>query len=984
MQTTLIGLAIAFILALVAALVGPFVVDWNNYRAAFEQEASRLAGIDVRVHGRIDGRLLPSPQISLSDVEIGRAGAGGVRAGSLDIEFSLGSLMRGEWRAAEMKLAGPRIHLGLDTGGRLQAPSLTLNFDPQALSIDRLSIVNGTVTLSDAASGGRVDLEKIWFNGDVRSLLGPVKGEGAFSYRGTLFPYRIAAGRYAPDGTIRLRVNVDPSDVALSLESEGTVFVAGLEPRFEGTIGVTRPVGIGRGASPAVTPPWRVGGKIKVSQKQALMEQVEFSYGSGDDAMRLFGTADFKFGARPRLEGLVSGRQIDLDRVFAGASPAEQRPPIAVIRELVSAAAGAFKPDLPVSLGLGIDLVTLGGAAVQNLRGDLTSRDGGWLLDRFEFRAPGLTQVRLSGRVALDDGTVAFKGPADVSSADPRALAGWLQGAALSGAASPRPMRARGDLTIGANKVAIERMRTEFARETVTGRLVYQLPTDGKPARLDAELNAPQLDLDAVQGFANSVTQGATFERPREVSVALDIGRATWAGYEAGEASLRMRLGAQGLELDKLSLADFGGASIAARGTIALGDRPGGRIVLDLDARNLSAVVAATGKFLPEFADRLREAAPSLVPAKLQSTLSVESTNAAVNASVNVAGTAGTLAVKLGGDAKTSSPQLKLSTLTDASISVKGRLDAKDNLLLARLVGLDHVLAIGKGPGAMSFAAERGTTGDIGLTGRWTGKDVDIGFEGAAASLTGEPKASVTLKVAHADASGLRGGLTALAEPLPVTLTSKVNVAGTAVRFDDIDGTVAHTPVRGRLAMTRGAVDKVIGELNLGSVDLAALTAAGVGFPPRLVKSAAWTWPGEPFGAPQLDGYAGEVTVNAPRARLTEDWTLSGFKAVVRFDNKSFVLDDVSAGLAGGRLSGAVTMRRGVQGVAAEAKLALQGADAASLSPGAVRAPVAGRLDLALTAEGSGRSPATLIGSLNGSGTMTIEGARLAGLDPRV
>src|SRR5690606_12947714 len=115
-------------------------------------------------------------------------------------------------------------------------PSLALNFDPQALSIDRLSIVNGTLTLSDAASSRRVQLDKIWFNGDVRSLLGPLKGEGAFSYGGTLFPYRIAAGRYGPDGTLKLHVNVDPSDVALSLEADGTLFLAGLAPRFVGTL----------------------------------------------------------------------------------------------------------------------------------------------------------------------------------------------------------------------------------------------------------------------------------------------------------------------------------------------------------------------------------------------------------------------------------------------------------------------------------------------------------------------------------------------------------------------------------------------------------------------------------------------------------------------------------------------------------------------------------------------------------------------------
>ena len=72
MQTTLLGLAIAIILALVAALVGPLLIDWGSYRSVFEREASHLVGVDVRVTGAIEARLLPSPRLPLHDIEIGR------------------------------------------------------------------------------------------------------------------------------------------------------------------------------------------------------------------------------------------------------------------------------------------------------------------------------------------------------------------------------------------------------------------------------------------------------------------------------------------------------------------------------------------------------------------------------------------------------------------------------------------------------------------------------------------------------------------------------------------------------------------------------------------------------------------------------------------------------------------------------------------------------------------------------------------------
>ncbi len=74
MQTTLLGLAIALILALLTALVGPYFVNWNDHRAFFEAEASRLVGLNVQVAGPIKVSVLPTPAVTLGDIEIGPAG----------------------------------------------------------------------------------------------------------------------------------------------------------------------------------------------------------------------------------------------------------------------------------------------------------------------------------------------------------------------------------------------------------------------------------------------------------------------------------------------------------------------------------------------------------------------------------------------------------------------------------------------------------------------------------------------------------------------------------------------------------------------------------------------------------------------------------------------------------------------------------------------------------------------------------------------
>src|SRR4029078_8403173 len=141
------------ILALLAALLGPHVIRWNDHRAFFEAEASRLVGIKVRVGGDIDVALLPTPSVTLRAIAIGPAREGSrLRARSLRIELGLGPLMRGELRATEMRLVAPQFNIGLDGNGQIDWPPLALASD--TLSIDPLrgGERRGTLTHVDSAS----------------------------------------------------------------------------------------------------------------------------------------------------------------------------------------------------------------------------------------------------------------------------------------------------------------------------------------------------------------------------------------------------------------------------------------------------------------------------------------------------------------------------------------------------------------------------------------------------------------------------------------------------------------------------------------------------------------------------------------------------------------------------------------------------------------------------------------------------------------
>jgi uncharacterized protein involved in outer membrane biogenesis len=966
LQTTLLGLAIVIILALVAALVGPLLIDWGTYRAAIDREASRLAGLDVRVTGAIDARLLPSPRLVLHDIEIGRAGDETLRARSLGIEFALSPLMRGEWRASEMRLAGLEIKLGLDASGQVQAPNIALRFNPDALSIDRLSVEDSKVVLSDAANGTSVTLDRLSFNGEVRSLLGPFKGEGAVSVGGTLYSYRISVGRISDDGALKLHVNIDPATRPLNIETDGVLALTGGRPQFDGTVNLSRPVGIAPQGGALVTQPWRIASKVKASAASALMEQIEFQFGSEDQGVKLTGTAEFKFGQHPRFDGVVSGRQIDLDHALAQ-NDASRPPPVKAIRALLDAAGNALLPPIPVQIGIGIDQVTLGGNTIQTLRGDISADADGWNLDRFEFRAPGFTQVHLSGRAAADGGSLAFAGPVDVETGDLLALAAWLQGRPEPLAGDARPLRLRGEVTVRAEKIAVEQLNAEFDRKVVTGRFAYVFAAASRRPQLEAELNAADLDVDAAFGTINALLAGSDIERPHDISLGLDIARATVAGMDARNASARLKIDGDGLQIDRLSVADLGGATLSASGRIDTGSGvPHGALALDIEARQMSTIAALAIKFAPGAASSITPVLDRIASAKLHATLDVANEKDATSTSARLTLSGDLDTMKLDAKATVAGNWLNPSA---ANIRIDATLNAPDGAALLKLTGLDPLLAAGPGPGQIKLLIAGPPDRDLTLGVRLTTGNLQVESNVIGRiSLADGLSARGTVQLSKAEDLRVSPGDTGPIPPPALSFNSAVAVVGRKISFDDIGAHICGLGFEGKLTAEVASPLHIAGALDGYNVDVLALTGCALGLPVANNVAQAWHWPAKPFG-PFAD-VTGRVTIKGQQ-----------MQAAVRFGSDEIAIEDLNGDLAGGRFTGQMSFRNTVQGVAARAQFTLAGVDAAKLYP---VAHVAAMLDAQGEIEGSGLTPVALIGSLHGAAKFKLSDAQIVGLDPRV
>src|SRR5262249_62362240 len=132
---------------------------------------------------------------------------------------------------------------------------------------------------------------------------------------------------------------------------------------------------------------------------------------------------------------------------------------------------GAARPPMPVRIGLSIENVTLAGALLQRVSGEVVADADSWNLDVLDFRAPGSTQVGLSGRLNITSKGIAFDGRTKVEARDPRALTAWLTADAQTITASA--LRAEGDVKLASGHLSIDGLTAEIDRMTMEGRVAY-------------------------------------------------------------------------------------------------------------------------------------------------------------------------------------------------------------------------------------------------------------------------------------------------------------------------------------------------------------------------------------------------------------------------------------------------------------------------------------------------------------------------------
>jgi uncharacterized protein involved in outer membrane biogenesis len=766
----------------------------------------------------------------------------------------------------------------------------------------------------------------------------------------------------------------------LSADLDGVLSFEARAPRFDGALVLAVPAGLKAKGDVPITP-WRISAKVKADPAAAHLEQLEASYGVEDNALKFTGLGDIRFGASPLLHAALSARQLDADRFFAKDNNKENNKdnratePVRLLPAVRALMADIAQPSIPARIELGSEQIMLGGRPVQNFAAELRSDANSWTIARLDFRAPGATHVGFSGTGAQAGG---YSGALSVDSTDPDALVAWLQGRSELTYRSQKPLRLSGNVTVAADRVAIEAMKAELDGGAVEGRIALSNPPAGGGSRFEAELKAERLDLDAAAAFARSLA-GPQAEWPDEAQLSLDIGRAMSAGQELRPFTAKLGYGPKTISLEQLKFGDASGVMMEGAGDF---DRASatGKLALNSSAASLRQITALIAPLAPSLASRLDAMGTGPGPARLKLTLELDKNPEHLDRA-NARAVIDLDAPQLKGTATiTAKPVvaalrgIDFEALQRSEFGIESRLSAERGRSLLVLLGLDRSIALSEGPAQFEGAVTGIWRAPLQLKARLSGTGLDAEAQGTAEPWAQEPKASVNLKVRSIDLAPLLDLKPSETLAQNVSLSSRVSLKGSKLTFDDLDSTISGSRLRGRVALTLDDDRNVEGEVGLDALDLVPAFALAIG--------AAGHDAAEPLGSGLSKGWRGRIAFQALRGALPGGGELRPVSGIVKSDGQSLTFDAIKGGLGGGEATANIDAKQGANGIALNARVELRGVDGAALRYRGLAMP-AGRTSMQMTLSSQGRSLSALTGALSGSGTLTLESAAIAGLDPR-
>jgi large subunit ribosomal protein L24 len=461
--------------------------------------------------------------------------------------------------------------------------------------------------------------------------------------------------------------------------------------------------------------------------------------------------------------------------------------------------------------------------------------------------------------------------------------------------------------------------------------------------------------------------------------LSLDIGRATSAGQELRPLLATLGYDAKTISLERLKIGQPDNVMMEGTGNFDRANATG-KLALNSSAASLGQITGLIAPLAPAVAVRLNAMGANPGPARIKLALDLDK-NPQQPDRGNVRAVLDLDSPQLKGITTiTAKPAIAavrgidLEALGRSEIGIETKLSSEQGGALLALLDLNSAIAAGEGPAQFEGSATGAWRAPLRLKVKISGSGLDADAQGTAEPWAAEPRASVNLAIRSVNLAPLFGLKPSDALAQNISLSSQVSLLGNRLTFDGLDSTISGSRLRGHVALSLDDDKNVEGEIGLDTLALAPAFALAIG--------AAGHDAAEPLNAGLTKGWRGRVAFQALRGSLPGGGELQPVSGTVRSDGQSLTFEEIKGRIGGGEAVVNMDARQGASGIALNARVQFGGVDGGALRYRALTMP-AGRVSMQATLASQGRSASALIGALSGSGTVTLESAKVAGLDPR-
>ena len=996
------------VVALFAALIVPQFIHWNDYRASFAAEASRILGHRVHVEGDARATILPSPSLTFTDVEVDdQNGNNLMTVGRFDVVIELMPLLQGKIQVVSMVLEKPVVNVTVDGAGKiawLSRAKLREPFDPDKVVLDNITIKDGTLKYADQQTGVQLAFDRISAQVSARALTGPWHVDGSYLDHGRRVSFGLSTGRVLADGGIRVQANVIPAGLPVTVAADGPLGIdAGGGLSWHGTYSVNQVVadagadgssgnandgGTGSGGNAADGPSgWRSEGAFALTADQLDISKAVLSNGPVDKAFSLAGTLKLDFGRSPSFAATAEANQIDLDRTL-GAGPSQPVDVAAAADSLVAWLSRLPVPDIPGSISLSVPTIVVGGRIIENVAFTAAPAKGGWQVQSLSAALPGQATVTASGLLSTRK-KFGFDGQAHLVVRQPATFATWWRGGNQQGAGRLlAPFDLSGHAEIGPGRLAFDHATARIDNATITGHFDWGEGAKDHRRSLGAVLDAKgRIDFTQLKALAellvgHNLTNASLLADDYRLQVSADA--LAFSDLTIKGIKVNAVYGNDTLTVTTLQIDDLAGAKIEGmNGKIEnLSGDPRGHLVTTFDAPQVTGLARLADRLLPKsgFTRWLDVAAPALGEAAVKNvaiTAPLPDGSSGFVLSVDKSGVAGSTAIDKLSAAFTGG----FAHWRTKPADITATLSALDSAQFVRQLGLAAV-PLPEDSGAKIDINAKGVPADglntvveitslagLHLTARGKltiGNDLAPSFVGTLDADSDDINPVATM-------AGITMPGTAASTPLWFDKAS-LKISGKGLDLGLKNAKVGPAIVSGAVSLAPESAGgwHVGGSLVADTINLGWIAALGLGEAPLPTGDPAKPWSHVPFTAPGYGMVNGELQVKADRLDVG-GLGLTGTAFKVTLHPQRIDVDLTAGQLAGGTVIGHMRIHNVDGNANFAAGFDLKGAALESFvwrRDG--RSVATGTLDLSASFQATGRSPAGLVSTMTGGGALAV------------